>query len=418
MSYLLPHFLFRILLLTQVLVGAVLCAQPVLLGIDVLEKNNFQLLKDKRFGLLTHLAGVNRHGRSTIQILKNARNCQLVALFGPEHGIYGDEAANVPIDNRIDGRTGLPVYSLYGRYRKPSPEMLRGLDALVIDLQDIGVRSYTYISCMRYAMEACFESDVEVIVLDRPNPLGGLKVDGPPMDPEWMSYVGAFQVPYVHGLTIAELARMAKYQSGCLNIDERTRKKGRLRIVPMQGWKRSLRWPQTGLRWIPTSPYIQNLSAVLGYAMTGLGAQIGGFSHGIGTPYPFRLLRYQGKSPQEVLHALKKRRLPGLDFRIIQTESKQGQAISGVFVLVTDWERVRPTELSFHMMQLTALWAGRSIYIESKHADLFNKHVGSTAWWSALSQKGAQLQLNTFIREWQLAANHFQRQSKNYQLYP
>jgi uncharacterized protein YbbC (DUF1343 family) len=418
MSYLLPHFLFRILLLTQVLVGAVLCAQPVLLGIDVLEKNNFQLLKDKRFGLLTHPAGVNRHGRSTIQILKNARNCQLVALFGPEHGIYGDEAANVPIDNRIDGRTGLPVYSLYGRYRKPSPEMLRGLDALVIDLQDIGVRSYTYISCMRYAMEACFESDVEVIVLDRPNPLGGLKVDGPPMDPEWMSYVGAFQVPYVHGLTIAELARMAKYQSGCLNIDERTRKKGRLRIVPMQGWKRSLRWPQTGLRWIPTSPYIQNLSAVLGYAMTGLGAQIGGFSHGIGTPYPFRLLRYQGKSPQEVLHALKKRRLPGLDFRIIQTESKQGQAISGVFVLVTDWERVRPTELSFHMMQLTALWAGRSIYIESKHADLFNKHVGSTAWWSALSQKGAQLQLNTFIREWQLAANHFQRQSKNYQLYP
>ena len=418
MSYLLPHFLFRILLLTQVLVGAVLCAQPVLLGIDVLEKNNFQLLKDKRFGLLTHPAGVNRHGRSTIQILKNARNCQLVALFGPEHGIYGDEAANVPIDNRIDGRTGLPVYSLYGRYRKPSPEMLRGLDALVIDLQDIGVRSYTYISCMRYAMEACFESDVEVIVLDRPNPLGGLKVDGPPMDPEWMSYVGAFQVPYVHGLTIAELARMAKYQSGCLNIDERTRKKGRLRIVPMQGWKRSLRWPQTGLRWIPTSPYIQNLSAVLGYAMTGLGAQIGGFSHGIGTPYPFRLLRYQGKSPQEVLHALKKRRLPGLDFRIIQTESKQGQAISGVFVLVTDWERVRPTELSFHMMQLTALWAGRSIYIESKHADLFNKHVGSTAWWSALSQKGAQLQLNTFIREWQLAANYFQGQSKNYQLYP
>ena len=398
--------------------GAVLCAQPVLLGIDVLEKNNFQLLKDKRFGLLTHPAGVNRHGRSTIQILKNARNCQLVALFGPEHGIYGDEAANVPIDNRIDGRTGLPVYSLYGRYRKPSPEMLRGLDALVIDLQDIGVRSYTYISCMRYAMEACFESDVEVIVLDRPNPLGGLKVDGPPMDPEWMSYVGAFQVPYVHGLTIAELARMAKYQSGCLNIDERTRKKGRLRIVPMQGWKRSLRWPQTGLRWIPTSPYIQNLSAVLGYAMTGLGAQIGGFSHGIGTPYPFRLLRYQGKSPQEVLHALKKRRLPGLDFRIIQTESKQGQAISGVFVLVTDWERVRPTELSFHMMQLTALWAGRSIYIESKHADLFNKHVGSTAWWSALSQKGAQLQLNTFIREWQLAANYFQGQSKNYQLYP
>ena len=290
--------------------NTVVCAKPVLLGIDVLEKNNFQLLKNKRFGLLTHPAGVNRHGISTIQVLKNAPNCQLVALFGPEHGIYGDEAANVPIDNRIDRRTGLPVYSLYGRYRKPSAKMLEGLDALVIDLQDIGVRSYTYISCMRYAMEACFESDIEVIVLDRPNPLGGLKVDGPPMDPEWMSYVGAFQVPYVHGLTIAELARMAKYQTGCLQIDERSRKKGRLRVVPMQGWQRSMRWPQTGLRWIPTSPYIQNLSAVLGYAMTGLGAQIGNFSHGIGTPFPFRLLRYKGKSSQQLLDVLKKTQTP------------------------------------------------------------------------------------------------------------
>lgn len=411
-------FFCGIILVIQLIMNAVVCAQPVLLGIDVLEKNNFQLLKNKRFALLTHPAGVNRHGISTIQVLKNAPNCQLVALFGPEHGIYGDEAANVPIDNRIDHRTGLPVYSLYGRYRKPSTKMLEGLDALVIDLQDIGVRSYTYISCMRYAMEACFESDIEVIVLDRPNPLGGLKVDGPPMDPEWMSYVGAFQVPYVHGLTIAELARMAKYQTGCLQIDERSRKKGRLRVVPMQGWQRSMRWPQTGLRWIPTSPYIQNLSAVLGYAMTGLGAQIGDFSHGIGTPFPFRLLRYQGKSSQQLLDVLKKRRLPGLDFQIIQTKSKQGTAVEGVFVLVTDWEQVRLTDLSFHMMQLTALWAGSSIYAESKHAALFNKHVGSSAWWSALTKNGAKLNLNTFIQDWERAALRFQQQSKIYQLYP
>ena len=126
-----------------------------------------------------------------------------------------------------------------------------------------------------------------------------------------MSYVGAFQVPYVHGLTIAELARMAKYQAGCLQIDERTRKKGRLRIVPMQGWQRRMRWPQTGLRWIPTSPYIQNLSAVLGYAMTGLGAQIGDFSHGIGTPFPFRLLRYEGKSSQQLLRCPEKTQTSG-----------------------------------------------------------------------------------------------------------
>ena len=209
-----------------------------------------------------------------------------------------------------------------------------------------------------------------------------------------------------------------KFNSIFRSIDERTRKKGRLRIVPMQGWQRHMRWPQTGLRWIPTSPYIQNLSAVLGYAMTGLGAQIGDFSHGIGTPYPFRLLRYKGKSPQEVLHALKKRRLPGLDFQIIQTESKQGVAVDGVFVLVTDWEHVRPTELSFHMMQLTALWAGKAIYAQSKNAALFNKHVGSSAWWSSLTNMGAQLNLNIFIQNWERSAMRFQQQSKIYHLYP
>ena len=136
----------------------------------------FRAIAGKRVGLLTHPAGVNRDGRSSIDVLRSARNVQLVALFGPEHGIYGDEKANVPVDDKIDARTGFPVYSLYGKYRKPTPKMLAGLDALVIDLQDVGVRSYTYVSCMRYVMEACFEYDVEVIVLDRPNPLGGLKV--------------------------------------------------------------------------------------------------------------------------------------------------------------------------------------------------------------------------------------------------
>ena len=174
--------------------------------------------------------------------------------------------------------------------------MLVGLDALIIDLQDVGVRSYTYVSCMRYAMEACFENGVEVVILDRPNPLGGLKVDGPPLDREWRSYVGAFHVPYVHGLTIAELARIAKNTPGWMETPEQIRKNGKLTVIPMRGWRRNMLWTKTGLRWVPTSPYIPDLSAVLGYAMTGLGAQEGGFSHGIGTPYPFRLLRYKGLS--------------------------------------------------------------------------------------------------------------------------
>ena len=252
------------------------------LGIDVLEENRFSVLKGKRVGILTHPAGVNSRGVSTIDILCRSRYVKVVALFGPEHGIYGNEKANQPIDNQIDARTNLPVYSLYGRYRKPQPEMLVNIDALVIDLQDIGVRSYTYVSCMLYTMEACFENNVEVVILDRPNPLGGLKIDGPLLDKEWKSYVGALPIPYLHGLTIGELAILAKFMPDWMNIENKIRKQGRLKVIPMRGWKRSMLWPETGLRWIATSPYIPSFSSVLGYAMTGLGAQEGKFSHGIG----------------------------------------------------------------------------------------------------------------------------------------
>lgn len=393
-------------------------AEPILLGIDVLEQSGFRAVDGKRVGLLTHPAGVNRRRESSVDVLRRAPNVRLVALFGPEHGIYGNEKANVPVDDKIDPRTGLPVYSLYGKYRKPTAKMLEGLDALVIDLQDVGVRSYTYVSCMRYAMEACFENDVEVIVLDRPNPLGGLKVDGPPLDRQWRSYVGAFHVPYVHGLTIAELARMAKHIPGWMDSPEHIRKKGRLTIIPMQGWSRDMLWTQTGLRWIPTSPYIPDLSAVLGYAMTGLGAQEGDFSHGIGTPYPFRLLRFKGKSPNEVKAALEAKRIPGLRYHIVQTQSAAGAPLSGVYVSVVDWNRVRPTELSFHMMQLSAAWSTTgNPFTQASNSALFNKHVGSTAWWNEITRRGAQARVSQFVDQWTQEAGEFQARAKRFWIY-
>lgn len=408
---------FCLFLLSLLLWTGCALAEPIYLGIDVLEQSGFRAIAGKRVGLLTHPAGLNRKGISSIDVLRRAPNVRLAALFGPEHGIYGDEKANVPVEDRIDPRTGLPVYSLYGQYRKPTAKMLAGLDALVIDLQDVGVRSYTYVSCMRYAMEACFENGVEVVVLDRPNPLGGLKVDGPPLDREWRSYVGAFHVPYVHGLTIAELARMAKHTPGWMESTDAIRKRGQLTIVPMRGWSRDMLWTETGLRWIPTSPYIPDLSAVLGYAMTGLGAQEGGFSHGIGTPFPFRLLRYEGKSPAEVKSALEARRIPGLRYRIVQTNTATGAPISGVYVSVADWQRVRPTELSFHMMQLSAAWSQANPFARSKNPTLFNKHVGSTAWWEEISRRGAQARVNAFVRQWALQAVSFQAQAKQFWIY-
>lgn len=392
-------------------------ANPIYLGVDVLEQSGFRAIDGKRIGLLTHPAGLNRRGESSIDVLRRAPGVRLVALFGPEHGIYGNEKANVPVDDKIDPRTGLPVYSLYGKYRKPTAKMLAGLDALVIDLQDVGVRSYTYVSCMRYAMEACFENGVEVVVLDRPNPLGGLKVDGPPLDRQWRSYVGAFHVPYVHGLTIAELARIAKHSPGWMETPEHIRKNGKLTVIPMRGWRRDMLWTQTGLRWVPTSPYIPDLSAVLGYAMTGLGAQEGGFSHGIGTPYPFRLLRYKDKSPEQIRAALEAKGIPGLGYRIVKTQSAAGAPLSGVYVSVTNWKRVRPTELSFHMMQLAAAWSSSNPFANSKNPSLFNKHVGSTAWWNEIRQRGAQARVKAFVEQWAKQATSFQQKAKRFWIY-
>lgn len=405
------------LLSTLTLYAGLSQATVIHLGIDVLEQSKFRIISGKRVGLLTHPAGLNRRGISTIDVLRRAPDIQLVALFGPEHGIYGDEKANVPVDDKIDLRTGLPVYSLYGKYRKPTPKMLLGLDALIVDLQDIGVRSYTYVSCMRYAMEACFENDIEVIILDRPNPLGGLKVDGPPLDQEWRSYVGAFHVPYVHGLTIAELARIAKSTEGWMNLPNAVRKKGKLTVVPMKGWRRNMLWTETGLRWIATSPYIPDLSAVLGYAMTGLGAQEGDFSHGIGTPHPFRLLRYKGKSPTEVEAALRAKEIPGLHYHIMHTHTIAGAEISGVYVSVSNWTKLRPTELSFYMMQLAAEWSSKNPFTHSKNSNLFNKHVGSTSWWNEISRHGAKARVDTFVDRWSMRARDYQNQARRFWIY-
>lgn len=391
----------------------------VMLGIDVLQARDFDLVRNKRVGLLTNPAGVNHRGESTVEILHRAPSVNLVALFGPEHGIYGDERAAVPVDDKIDHRTGLPVYSLYGRFRKPTPAMLRNLDVMIIDLQDIGVRSYTYVSCMRLTIEACFENDVAVLVLDRPNPLGGLKVDGPPLDPEWLSYVGAYPVPYVHGLTIGELARMAASNPGWLKISEAHRQRGNLQVLRMRGWDRRMRWTDTGLRWIPTSPNIPTVAAAEGYAMAGLGAQIGGFQHGIGTPHPFRFLRFPGQPLDRVQAELQAARIPGVAFQRRKTRTQAGAEIEGLYVQITDWQQWRPTELSFHMMRITCRLTGQNPFSSApaSEVDLFNKHVGSTAWWNAISSQGAQVPVERFIASWEVSSRRFQEQSRAYWLY-
>jgi uncharacterized protein YbbC (DUF1343 family) len=393
----------------------------VMLGIDVLEADGFRQVKGKRIGLLTHAAGVNRRGARTIDVLRNAKGVRLVALYAVEHGIDGKQSAEESFGDSRDPRTGLPVYSLYkgkGPKFKPTPDQLRGIDALVIDLQDIGTRSYTFSGAMKRGIEGCFENGKEVIVLDRPNPLGGLKADGPPLDADLMSDVGRFRVPYVHGLTMGELARMAvdSPPPGGLAISASAKSRGRLTIVPMRGWRRDMRWKQTGLKFVPTSEYIEDVSAVVGYAMVGLGCQSSGFMHGIGGSFPFRELSFSGKTAEQLVRDLNALRLPGLKFTRAE---KSGQLLGGVLVQVSDWNAWNPTELSFHMMRLACRYKGSNPFANLSDAEIrsLNVHVGSAAWLRALQKDGARVNVERFVADWRKQARAYHQQSRKYWLY-
>jgi Uncharacterized protein conserved in bacteria len=392
---------------------------PVMLGIDVLAAENFAAVRGKRIGLLTHAAGVNRDGRSTIEILHRAPGVKLVSLFAPEHGLDGQIKASVNFGDSVHTATGLPVYSLHGANRKPTAAQLKGLDALVIDLQDIGVRSYTFNVAMRYAMDACFTHGVEVVVLDRPNPLGGLKVDGPHLDREWMSGVGAFRIPYVHGLTIGELARIAASAPGVLDVPESVRARGKLTVVPMRGWRRSMRWPETGLKFAPTSPLVRDFAAVVGYAMTGLGCEYSGFKHGAGREHPFRAINFKGKTPAQLKADLERLAIPGLSYRVITVNGPTGKPIHSLYVEIADWNAWRPTQLSFELMRLACVYDPPNPFAKlgPKETRSFNIHVGSTAWWRALVRDGAKVDLRAFEADWARRCAVYQQLTKRYWLY-
>lgn len=396
--------------------------REVMLGIDVLEAGNFLVVRGKRLGLLTHPAGVDRRGVRTLDLLRRAPGVKLVALFGTEHGIYGGPASKTYSD-QVDPRTGLMVYSLYnGRTHKPTKAQLKGIDALVIDLQDIGVRSYTFAGAMKQAMEGCFEANVEVIVLDRPNPLGGLKVDGPMLDPQWIgpALVNEFPVPYVHGLTIGELARMAKETPGILRISEAARTRGRLTVIPMTGWNRGMRWPETGLAWVPTSPFVPDFAATMGYAMTGLGCYLGGFQNGVGNQYPFRGISHKTVKLDRVEHELNALHLPGLRFRRVSVPSaRTGQPATGLYVEVTDWDEWRPTELSFYLMKLACKLEPKNpfAFASKGEVDGFLRHMGSTEFFRDIAAHGARIDVDSYIRRWQAEDRNFQERSRRFWMY-
>lgn len=388
----------------------------VQLGNEVLAEHRFKELAGKRIGLITNPSGVNHNLESTIDVLRAAPGVKLVALFGPEHGVYGDVWAGDNIESATDPRTGLPVHSLFGKTRKPTPEMLKGLDALVYDLQDTGCRSYTFISTMGVAMAACGEAGIEFIVLDRPNPLGGERIEGPLVANEnFRSFVSRWDVPYVYGLTCGELARM-------INAEGWIKPPCKLTVIPLAGWKRAMGWRDTGLPWVPTSPHVPNEESPLFQVATGMLGEIGGVSTGIGYPLPFQCVAAPDVDKQKLAAVLNGYSLPGVRFVPVSYKpyyfAFSNQPITGVQIYFTDPRKAPLTGINFYAMEALKKVAGRDLFEEAvkakKKFDMFDKVNGTDATRLALQGGKSAAEI---VASWQAGEKRFREQRRKYLLY-
>lgn len=364
-------------------------AAPVKPGVEQLfETPYIQLLHGKKIGLITNQTGVDSHSKSTIQLLKEhapAGHYKLTALFGPEHGLFGIEYAGEEVEGE-KYRDGTPVYSLYNKDHRPSKEMLDKVDLLVFDIQDIGCRSYTFTNTLFYLMEEAQKASLPVIVLDRPNPINGIVVDGPMLEESKRSMVGHINVPYCHGMTIGELATYfnAEYKVGC-----------DLHVVPMKGWKRTMGFSDTGLYWIPTSPQIPFFNTPLYYPITGILGELHSVNIGIGYTLPFQVVGVSWIDPDLFAKKLNEQNLPGISFTPIHYRPFFGQfaktICKGVLIHVKDPLAFKPVTTGYVIMGiLKSLYPGPfNKAIENAHnrKEMFGKVNGTDEVFNLLKEE-------------------------------
>jgi uncharacterized protein YbbC (DUF1343 family) len=345
-------------------------------GIDVLQEREFQGLLHRKVGLVTNPSAVSRSGKSTLEILFQEKRIHLDALFGPEHGVYGTVPAGKYIKRFRESNTGIWVHSLYGETRAPSPRMLKGLDVVVYDMQDIGCRSYTYISTLGLVMQEAAKQGIEVMVLDRPNPMGGNRIEGPRLTPAFKSFVGQYNIPYVYGLTVGELAQWinAKFLA----------KPCKLTVVPMKGWYREMVWEETGLKWVSSSPNIPNITSARGFLATSF-LGVGGVSTGVGEKFPFQVAAHEGWNGPSLARKLNAKGISGIRAEPFQFRARKGRwagvLYEGVALDIQPKAKGNLASYGFHILEVireeTPGWRGLA-RANRESREMFDKLNGSS----------------------------------------
>ncbi|MBA2340668.1 MAG: DUF1343 domain-containing protein [Pyrinomonadaceae bacterium] len=374
----------------------------VMTGIDMLERDNFKQLAGMRIGLITNHTGRNRAGRATIDVLREAANVKLVALFSPEHGIRG--ASDEKVSDSVDERTGLPVYSLYGETRRPKAEQLKDLDALVFDIQDIGARFYTYISTLGYAMEEAAKLKLPVFVLDRPNPIGGTDVEGAIADNDKLSFTAYHSIPVRHGMTIGELARFFNNERK-INCD--------LRVVEMRGWRRAMWFDQTNLTWTNPSPNMRSLTEATLYPGVGL-LETTNLSVGRGTDTPFEIVGAPYIDGQKLAAELNNRKLAGVRFVPVRFTPRasvfKDVECGGINIIVTDRATFRSVQTG---LEIAA--ALRRLYAAEWKADDYLRLLANADTLARLKRGDAPEEI---ARSWTIALDLFKQTRARSLIYP
>lgn len=327
----------------------------VKVGAEILIEKHLDLIKGKKIGIVTNHTGILPDGRHIVDVLNEIEDVKVVALFGPEHGIRGEVPDGKSISHGVDTKTGIPVFSLYGEVKKPTTEMLKDIDVLIFDIQDVGARFYTYISTMSYCMEACAEMGKKFIVLDRPNPVRGVYVDGPILEPRFKSFVGLHPIPVAHGMTVGELAKMFNEEAWLENG-----MKADLTVIKMENYSRKLWFDQTGLPWIKPSPNMMTLKTAIVYTATCFieGTNV---SEGRGTQHPFEWIGAPWIDGSKLANELNSYNLPGVRFEpisFIPTDIEkvtvdpkyEGERCSGIYLNVYDREKFEPVKVGVYIL--------------------------------------------------------------------